>query len=230
MNKETLKAAVIITAAGSSNRMGTGIKKEFLTLNNQAVLLMSVKPFIDSGLFSNFIIVLPVNEIVTGRKILLSLKEKANFLFISGGSTRQESVFNGLQALENAEPDIVLIHDGARPWISTTVIKEVYRIANLTNAAIPVVASVNAMKSINSAGIIVTDLEREYTVAAQTPQGFKYSKIFNSHKKAKQENLTCIDDAEIFGKYAGNVSTVSGDIANRKITYQSDMQSKKGPQ
>ncbi len=228
MKKETLKAAVIITAAGSSNRMGSGTKKEFLTINNQAVLLLSVKPFIDSNLFSNYIIVLPKTEIETGRYILAPLNEKAKFIFVEGGATRQESVHNGLLALENENPDIVLIHDGARPWISKSVIERVYRMTSLTEAAIPVVASVNAMKSIDLAGIIITNLKRKFTVAAQTPQGFKYSQILNSHEKAKQDNLTYIDDAEIYGKYAGKVTTVPGDIANIKITYQSDIGNLKG--
>lgn len=223
MSKEALKAAVIVTAAGSSNRMGPGTKKEFLTLNNKSVLLLSVKPFINTKLFSNYIIVLPETEIEKGRSILAPINEEVSLIFVSGGPTRQESVYNGLIALEDKRPDIVLIHDGARPWISKSLIKEVYRMTVLKDAAIPVVPSVNAMKSIDSSGTIITNLKREFTVAAQTPQGFNYSKILSSHKKAHPDNSTYIDDAEIFGKYAGDVTTVSGDIANRKITYQSDM-------
>ena len=223
MSKETLKAAVIITAAGSSNRMGYGIKKEFLTLDNQAVLLLSIKPFIDSKLFSYYIVVLHESEIEKGRSILESLEESSKLIFVSGGVTRQESVYNGLIALENESPDIVLIHDGARPWISQSVIKKVHSMSSLKGASIPVVASVNAMKSINSSGTIINNLKRESTVAAQTPQGFNYTLILDSHKKAHRDNLIYIDDAEIYGKYSGEVTTVPGDIANRKITYKSDI-------
>ena len=224
MVKETLKAAVIITAAGTSTRMGGGTKKEFLTLNNTSVLLLSVKPFLESKLFSNYIIVLPKQEIEKGRDILAPIIEKARINFVSGGSSRQESVYNGLIALEEETPDIVLIHDGARPWISKSIIERVYSSTRLKDASIPVVASVNAMKSIDSSGTIITNLKREFTVAAQTPQGFNYSQILSSHKKAHQDNSIYIDDAEIYDKYAGKVTTVPGDIANRKITYQSDMQ------
>ncbi|MDA3940890.1 MAG: IspD/TarI family cytidylyltransferase [Spirochaetia bacterium] len=223
MGKQTLKAAVIITAAGSSQRMETGTKKEFLTLNNQPVLLLSLKPFVNSNLFSNYVIVLPELEIKTGQNILSSLDDKLKFIYASGGATRQESVYNGLLALESEAPDIVLIHDGARPWISKYIIKEVHRESILKGAAIPVVASVNAMKFIDSSGKIITNLKREFTVAAQTPQGFNYTKILNSHTKAQKDNSTYIDDAEIYSKYAGDVSTVPGDTANRKITYLSDI-------
>ncbi len=224
MSKETPNAAVIITAAGSSNRMGMDTKKEFLILNNQPVLLLSVKPFIDSNLFSNYIIVLPKNDVDKVKNILSPLKEKANFIFVSGGQSRQESVYNGLLALKNEMPDFVLIHDGARPWISEYVIEQVYRMTILKNAAIPVIPSINAMKTIDPSGTIITNLIREFTVAAQTPQGFNYPKILSSHKKAHSDNLLYIDDAEIYGKYEGEVTTVSGDIANKKITYQSDME------
>lgn len=224
MDKETLKAAVIITAAGTGSRMGSGTKKEFLTLNNQSVLYLSVLPFIKSKLFFSFVIVLPISDMGKGRKILDPLKKNANFIFIPGGSTRQESVYKGLLELEKESPDIVLIHDGARPWITEDVIKDVYNITSIKGAAIPVVPSVNAMKSIDSSGIITTSLKREFTVAAQTPQGFNYTKILSSHKRAQMDDTTYIDDAEIYGKYAGNVKTVPGDTANRKITYLSDLE------
>jgi len=223
VDKETPKAAVIITAAGTSSRMGSGTKKEFLTLNNQSVLLLSLKPFIDSKLFSYYVIVLPKEEIGKGRNILSSIEGNSSFLYVLGGSTRQESVYKGLLELIKENPDIVLIHDGARPWVTENVIKNVYNMSSQMDAAIPVVPSVNAMKSIDSSGIIITSLKREFTVAAQTPQGFNYTKILNSHKKAQMDDTTYIDDAEIYGKYAGDVKTVPGDTANRKITYLSDL-------
>ena len=223
MTNKTLKSAVILTAAGSSSRMGFGTKKEFLKINGKYVLQMALEAFTSLNMFSNYVIVLPQTEIENGQDILSSSFEYPSLIFIGGGSTRQESVYNGLVALESISPDIVLIHDGARPWISRSVINEVYSLAVLKEAAIPVVPSVNAMKSINSNGTIIADLKRDFTVAAQTPQGFSFKKILSAHKKAKNDNLVYVDDAAIFGKYIGDVATVSGDIANRKITYSSDM-------
>ncbi len=226
MGQETLKAAVIITAAGSSRRMGIGGKKEFLKMDGQSVLMMSIKPFIESKLFSSYVIVLPEEEIEKGQRLMSSLMEYSDFIYVTGGASRQESVYNGLLALEQETPDIVLIHDGARPWITKTVIKEVFRKAGLSGAAIPVVPSVNAMKTINSQGIIISHLKREFTVAAQTPQGFSFNKILTSHKSASTDGLEYIDDAEIYGKYIGDAATVPGDTANRKITYLSDIEGK----
>lgn len=223
MKTASPKAAVIITAAGSSTRMETGTKKEFLTLDNQPVLLLSLIPFIDSKLFSNYIIVISHSEIENGREILAPVNKEEKIIFVSGGSSRQESVYYGLLALKKEMPDIVLIHDGARPWINTTVIKKVYNMTCLQDAAIPVVPSINAMKFIDSSGIIVTNLEREFTVAAQTPQGFKYTNILDSHIKALHDSSNYVDDAAIYSKYSGKVATVPGDVLNKKITYQSDM-------
>ena len=129
-------------------------------------------------------------------------------------------------ALEQEAPGIVLIHDGARPWITETIIREVYQKTVETGAAIPVVPSVNAMKTINSQGIIISHLKREFTVAAQTPQGFVFTKILISHKSASSDGLEYIDDAEIYSKYIGDTATCPGDTANRKITYLSDMKGK----
>lgn len=224
MSREALRAAVIITAAGSSRRMGTVEKKEFLKINDQPVLKMSLKPFIESKLFLLYVIVLPKEEIKKGQELLGDLSKNSNFLYVTGGTTRQESVYNGLQALEKENPDIVLIHDGARPWITDTVIRKVYQKTAETGAAIPVVPSVNAMKTINLQSIIVSNLKRKFTVAAQTPQGFSFTKILTSHKTASLDDSEHIDDAEIYGKYAGDVETVPGDTANRKITYLSDLE------
>lgn len=226
MHLEALKAAVIITAAGSSRRMGTSGKKEFLKINNQSVLMMSIKPFIESRLFFDYVIVLPIEEMEEGSNLLSPLFEFGNFSFVPGGLTRQESVYRGLLDLKKKTPNIVLIHDGARPWITETVIREVYRKTVQTGAAIPVVPSVNAMKTINSQGTIISNLKREFTVAAQTPQGFLFDKILTSHETASSDGLEYIDDAEIYSKYVGDAATVPGDTANRKITYMSDMEGK----
>lgn len=223
MASKTLKAAVVLTAAGSSSRMGIGTKKEFLKINDKYVLQMALESFTALNLFSNYVIVLSQAEIENGRDILSSFSESFNLTFASGGASRQESVYGGLLALEPISPDIVLIHDGARPWPSRSVIEEVYSMAVLNEAAIPVVPSVNAMKTINSKGTVIADLKRDFTVAAQTPQGFSFKKILSAHKKAINDHLVYIDDAAIYGKYIGDVATVSGDIANRKITYISDI-------
>lgn len=230
MSLEVLKAAVIITAAGSSLRMGIGNKKEFLKLDGQmdgqSVLLKSVEPFVKSKLFIEYVIVLQEKEIEKGETLLSSLLSLGNFNFVSGGETRQESVCNGLLALKHKALDIVLIHDGARPWITEEVINKVLMKAVKTGAAIPVVPSVNAMKTINTQGIIISDLNRKFTVSAQTPQGFIFNKILTSHETARHDNLEYIDDAEIYSRYAGAVVTVPGATANRKITYLSDMEGK----
>jgi len=220
---KTLKAAVLLTAAGFSRRMGTETKKEFLKINGKFVLQMALEAFTSLNLFSNFVIVLPQAEIENGRDILSSFSESFSLFFVSGGASRQKSVYNGLLALESISPDIVLIHDGARPWISRSVIGEVYSLTVLKEAAIPVVSSVNAMKTINSKGTVIADLKRDFTVEAQTPQGFSFKKILSAHKKAINDHLVYVDDAAIYGTYIGSVETVPGDISNKKITYITDL-------
>lgn len=142
---------------------------------------------------------------------------------VEGGSTRQASVLRGLETCDT-HPDIVLIHDGARPWIGAGTIVNVLQTTATYGACIPVVPSVDAMKQINSNGIIRAHLGRTETVCAQTPQGFRYDDILQAHHRAASDGTYYIDDSEIYSRYIGEVHTVDGERENRKITFLSDFE------
>ena len=126
-------AAFIITAAGSGTRMGGRVKKEFLPLNGSTVLANSVSTFLNTGLFTHGLITYACGTLENTRKALEPASDtfkllKHELIFCEGGGERQASVFNGLRALRDGgfdtENGIILIHDGARPWISAeTVIR-----------------------------------------------------------------------------------------------------------
>lgn len=221
MNKKT--HAVIITAAGSSTRMGGDTKKEFLLINNKTVLEHAVLSFINTNKFNLFLITLPKDYIDKGKDLFKKFANKTKFIFITGGETRQESVYKALKKIKNHSPETVLIHDGARPWIKEQNILEVFNAVIEHGAAVPVCTSINAMKLINEKGFITEHLKRQKTVSAQTPQGFIYEKILSAHEKAKNDNNEYIDDTEIYNKYSGKVFSVQGDPENIKITYKKDI-------
>ena len=232
--------SVIITAAGSSTRIGGGIKKEYLPYKNGTVISTCAKTFLNAiatkYTISNFIITTPINGIEDSRKAvysdpdLLKLEEKFNIKinFVQGDSTRQKSVFNGLKAIsEKSENDdnLVLIHDGARPFVTEKLILETIDAAIKYNASVPGLMPTDTQKQINSEGFIEKHLERKTLVAVQTPQAFCFQQLFEAHKKSILENVEYTDDTEIWGKYCGLVKVVQGDPNNIKITYPSDLKS-----
>ena len=237
--KTTLsKVSVVITAAGSSTRIGGGIKKEYLPLENGTVLSRCAKTFLNALVpfynLVNFTVTYPegknqkeAEEALFCDSELKSMLEesKININFAEGGKSRQESVYKALLNVEQTgcDADFVLIHDGARPFVTETVIKNVVSAILEYGAAVPGLTPVDTQKEIDSDGFIVRHLVRSSLCAVQTPQGFDFKKILDAHKKAALDKTEYTDDTEIWGKYCGRVKVVEGSVRNIKITYPSDL-------
>jgi len=216
-----MRAAAIITAAGSGSRMEISTNKVLLPFSGGTVVEAAVLPFTNSDKFQKIIITYSKEDKKALEEALRDLAVPLQF--IEGGSTRQESVFLGLKALETDSPATVLIHDAARPWLTEELVSSVLEQAESSGSSVPVVPSVNAMKEIDGNGLILRHLKRVQTVSAQTPQGFSYKKILASHTKAREEKFNAIDDTEIWDRYESPVHSVPGDPANKKITYKGDL-------
>ncbi|MDC7127098.1 MAG: IspD/TarI family cytidylyltransferase [Spirochaetales bacterium] len=236
-NQSNHCSSFLITAAGSSSRMGDGIKKEFRLLNNKPVIVSVIETFLDSGLFDYGLITFKSGTEDELRSLLQALdkkiaKLKKPLIFCEGGTERQHSVRLGLQKLSTDIPElnnngIVLIHDGARPWLTKELIRNVSEGVINHGACAPAIPSVDAMKELNENGIISRHLNRATTIGIQTPQGFTFKEILEAHNKAETDNVKYIDDTEIFSTYSGHVYTVPGDIKNKKITYNEDLNTQK---
>jgi 2-C-methyl-D-erythritol 4-phosphate cytidylyltransferase len=215
--------AAIVTAAGSSKRWADQQKKEYAPLGDRPVLIRAIEPFLDITPSLQLVITLPEADIPMVRGLLQPHAEKNRILFVGGGKSRQESVRLGLEALEELEPYIVLIHDGARPWVDRALIGRVLDGTRKWGACIPVVDASEAPKRIGPSGLIVEDLSREQYKLAQTPQGFLYDRILKAHRRAKNNPHLFLDDAEVYAAYWSGVFTVPGDRRNRKITFREDL-------
>jgi len=216
-----MRTAAIITAAGSGSRMGLETNKVLLPLAGKTVIETAIQSFLNLNNFQKIIITHSPADKIPLESALKNIS--VPIVFVEGGKTRQQSVFNGLKELIGDNPDTVLIHDAARPWISEELIKEVLKCAENEGSAVPVIPSVNAMKLIDENGKITDHLKRENTVSAQTPQGFHFQEILEAHKQAESSGYEAIDDTELWDRYIGKVSTVPGDTANSKITYREDL-------
>jgi 2-C-methyl-D-erythritol 4-phosphate cytidylyltransferase / 2-C-methyl-D-erythritol 2,4-cyclodiphosphate synthase len=141
----------------------------------------------------------------------------------NGGATRQASVHAGLEALADQKPDIVLIHDAARPFVSQAVISRAIDAASRTGAAIPAISVADTVKLVDAAGNIQATPERARLRIAQTPQSFRYDAILDAHRRAAREGVHDFTDDAALAEWAGlTVATFEGDVANMKLTTPED--------
>ena len=229
------KIAIIITAAGSSTRIGGGVKKEYLPFKNGTVLSVCAETFLNACAdfeITDFIVTCPQGGVDACRAALddmdchvprfLSLSKGA-MTVVEGSDTRQKSVYNGLLAVKG-NPDIVLIHDGARPFVSRQVITDALQAALESGASVPGVTPTDTQKEIDANGFIVRHLVRSSLVSVQTPQCFRFKELLEAHGKAAADGREYTDDTEIWGAYCGPVRVTKGDINNIKITYPADLE------
>lgn len=224
----TFRHAVIITAAGSSQRFNASsdskIKKEYAKIGSESVLAHAVMPFITvPGLAA---------IVVTYRKGELEMAKKAvgdigfDVTFVEGGETRQESVFNALKYLyekrNELNIDIVSIHDGARPFVSSALIQACLDAASSFGGACPCLRITDTIVRVGEDGLLSERISRDGVCTVQTPQTFRFPDIYNAHLKV-DKNKAYTDDTEIFMDFGGKVRFVHGDASNRKITFASDL-------
>jgi len=217
------RTALIITAAGASSRMG-GIKKEFRLLKGKPVLLWCLDAFTRAGVFDPIAITLRPGDIAEAKRLCSGCSFSDGLIYVEGGSTRQESVRRGLKAVSTFNPDWVMIHDGARPWISPDLIRSIHDHMIVHGACVSVVPAHEAMKDVRGDGIIARHLSRVSVLAAQTPQAFRYADIAAAHEKAAAYGYISVDDTDLYDKFVGPVFTVPGDPGNRKITFNHDLE------
>ena len=238
MNPSKKKVAVIITAAGNSTRMGGDVKKEYMSLGNGTVLSSCVKAFVDAAksplstfVISHLIITVPEDGsmgAVEAVSAFFNFDDTMQELvqYIQGGKTRQLSVYNAMDHLKqsNDKPDIVLVHDGARPFVTERLINEIVMATIQVGAAVPAIPVTDTIKEVGANGLISKHLSRKSLVAVQTPQGFTFVNLLYAHIQAITDNYEYTDDSEIYGRYCGKVQVVPGDIKNIKITYPGDLE------
>lgn len=212
-----MAASAIIVAGGSGLRFGW--KKQFISLGGIPVLRRTVRCFDSHPLITHIIVVAPLTDIEQVKKLLHGLKTPIDIT--AGGTTRQESVWNGLQI--ETSTDLVLIHDGVRPLVSEALISRVIKGIEDFDACIPGIAVSDTIKEADGQFVSRT-IPRNTLYQAQTPQAFKRSGILQAHRSAK----TCgpgqaTDDSALIENAGGKVRLVSGDPFNIKITLKEDI-------
>ena len=214
----------LIPAAGMGKRMGGGSNKQYLLLDGMPILARTVQTFQEAECIDAIYLVSPEQEIPFCRSEVV---ERYGFTkvraIVPGGAERQHSVCNGLRAIEGIEPDdLVLIHDGVRPFVSAQMLEEAAAAAKEAGAAVVAVPVKDTVKVVRE-GVITQTPSREELWLAQTPQAFRYALIRAAHEEAAAAGFLGTDDASLLERQGRPVRVIRGDYRNIKITTPEDM-------
>jgi len=214
------RTAAILVAAGRGLRAGDGGPKQYRVIGGQTVIFRAMQSFCTHPLVSAVQPVLHPEDAAMFNAACAGLRHQRP---VNGGATRQASVHAGLEALSSERPDIVLIHDAARPFVSEGVISRAIEAANRTGAAIPTIPVADTIKLIDAEGNVADTPERARLRIAQTPQAFRYEVILEAHRRAAREGRSDFTDDAALAEWAGlTVATFEGDALNMKLTTPED--------
>lgn len=215
------KVAAVIVAAGRGTRAGaSATPKQFRTVGGETLLRRSLVLFVDAPMLG------PVQPVIHADDTALyrdAAKDLALLPPVHGGATRQASVLAGLEALSAHAPDIVLIHDAARPFASAALIARAIDAAQKTGAAIPGLPVSDTIKRVDGQGLVCETLDRAALRAVQTPQAFAFAPLLEAHRRARREKRNDFTDDASIAEWAGmQVTVFEGESGNIKITNPED--------
>lgn len=217
-----MKTTAIILSAGNGSRMNSKIKKQYMLVDGKPIIWYTLKAFQESAV-DEIVLVTGKNEIGYCRELI----EKSAFTkvkyIVAGGKERYDSVYEGL--LETKGSEYVLIHDGARPLVSQSVIKQSIDKVQKCKACVVAVRVKDTIKRVNGNGEVVETPNRNELWAIQTPQTFEYKLVRECYEKMFDDSTEGItDDAMVVEKYSNKkVVVVEGEYSNVKITTPEDI-------
>ena len=216
--------SAIIVAAGKGMRMKSSLRKQYLLLAGRPVLAHTLLVFDACNLIENIILVVPKEDFdYCTENVLSPITLRNNVTLVSGGAKRQKSVYNGLLAVDSKSANIVVIHDGVRPFVSPEQLTACIIAAKDCGACILGIPADSTVKQVNNSGYVDKTIERDRIWLAQTPQAFQYSLLIKAHDKARREGFSGTDDALLVERLGGNVKVISGSKHNIKITTREDL-------
>ncbi len=210
---------VAVPAAGLGRRMG-GVRKQYLELAGEPVLLRSIRPFLALPDVVALAVALPEDDLKDPPAWLAELDPRVGL--VAGGETRRDSVWAALQTLPD-EVETVVVHDGARPLVSAEVIEECIRRARSGVGAVAGSPAVDTLKRVDPGGKVVATPDRSELWHAQTPQAFPKALLVDAYRRAVAENWPVTDDSGVVERAGGAVVMVPSPTANLKVTRPADL-------
>lgn len=215
--------SAVVLCAGRGKRMNSGINKMYMEIGGKPLVLMTLESLISVPEIDELVVVISrEDEALFNENVLERLECRKKISIAYGGDERQDSVYNGLQKVSDG-CEIVLIHDGARPFASRDIVKRTIECAKSQGACAAGVPAKDTIKIVDGDGIVLDTPNRKDLWCIQTPQTFKLKLIKSAYEKAVSEGCAATDDSMI-AEYAGEkVHIVMGDYENIKITTPEDI-------
>lgn len=215
--------AAVVPAAGCGTRMGNETPKQFLQLGDVPLLVHVLRAFESSRTISEIIVVVPRDAVTSCQEELLPPFAFSKISTVTaGGARRQDSVWNGLQAVDE-RTKIVVVHDAVRPFVTGTMVEEVVDGARTHGAAIVAIPLHDTVKRADPDGMIDTTLGRQRLWSAQTPQAFDVELLREAHRSSQEAGVEATDDAFLVERIGHRVSIVNGSPDNIKVTRPEDL-------
>lgn len=217
------RTVAVIPAAGEGRRMGAGVEKQFLSLAGMPLVCHCLKVFEASPLVHGVVMVVPQERVEwVWENVVRAMGFSKVFKVLSGGPTRQDSVWIGLQGLGEGW-DLVVIHDGARPFLKGDVLERALREAWTWGACVAAVPVKDTVKEVGEDATVLRTLPREALWLIQTPQAFRYGLILEAYTRAAREGITATDDSTLVEIMGWPVKITMGSYENVKITTPEDL-------
>ena len=215
----------IIPAAGPGKRLGSEIPKQFLPLAGVPIIFHTINRFSKCKDIDVIIVALAEDEIPGFGDQTSNYPIPKTMHLVPGGKERSDSIKNALQACAALNPEIVVVHDAVRPFVTAAQISAVIARAKETGAAILALPSVDTLKEVSD-GFITKTLDRKTIFRAQTPQAFRYELLLNANEQARADNISSeliTDDSLLVERLGFAIAIVEGSTNNIKITTPEDM-------
>lgn len=215
--------SAVIAASGIGKRMNSKISKQFLCLKEKPILAYTIEKFDNNEYIDEIIIVAREEEKeYCFKEVVGKYGFKKVINIVAGGAERQDSVYNGLLAV-NSLCQIVIIHDGVRPFVTDEDIIKSIEGAIKYSACVIGIPVKDTIKIVNREKDIIDTPDRSKLWAVQTPQTFLYELILKAYKKALEDNITATDDSMLVERLGYKVKIIEGSYSNIKITTPEDL-------
>jgi 2-C-methyl-D-erythritol 4-phosphate cytidylyltransferase/2-C-methyl-D-erythritol 2,4-cyclodiphosphate synthase len=215
-----IRVAAVVVAAGRGTRSGLDYPKQYKMMGRSPMVRESLRIFAEHPSID---VVLPVIHRDDGDRFAAAAAGLALAKPVFGGATRQDSVHAGLEALSGGAPEIVLVHDAARPFTSAPLVDRAIAAARKSGAAIPALPVTDTVKLVDNDNLITATLNRTHLRTVQTPQAFAYSILLDAHRRAAAAGRADFSDDAALAEWAGlKVTVFEGEAANVKMTTSED--------
>jgi len=216
-----MKITAIIASGGYGLRMGSDRPKQFIRIKDKPILAYTLSAFGRHADINEIILTSPSGYETISRDIVNQYEINKVSQIVTGGGSRQQTVYNALQAADDT--GIIIIHDAVRPFITYNEIQRAINGARAYGACSLGVPVKDTIKQCDKNGFVIQTLPREALWQIQTPQAFSASIIKDAHEQARRDNFTAADDAELTERIGCPTRIIMGSYANIKITTKEDL-------